>query len=60
MDEAQIIGKSVEQAREILLKTVRVVERNGEGVIVHADYRAERVNVAIDDAGKILRVVSHG
>jgi hypothetical protein len=56
----QLVGKTVEEASALLGGAkVRVVEKDGEGLMVTMDYNPDRVNVAVAH-GKIVRFVNNG
>ena len=52
-----LVGLTLEQARAKTSHPVREVQRDGEHLIVTADYREDRINVATE-GGKIVAIVN--
>ena len=59
---AHLIGKTVEEAQDLIKKegrTVRVMKRDGKGLIGDCRFATSRVNVAVQD-DKIVSIIGVG
>lgn len=62
LERGELHGRSVEEAHEIAARhgcVLRVVERDGEDLVVTMDYRGDRINVAVKQE-RVVRVKGIG